>query len=129
MNRKQVLSGATIAAFTVILLTWAPSTAYAGVDNSADVETEFAGGCIVLDENRVPTAADLGKFVQNKKTGMVSCHAFGVTNNSGEDQTFGGGCQITGKHGQYFGTYVNEIIDNGDGTANITLTCHAKAPV
>ena len=48
MNRKQILSITTIAALAGILLAWAPSAAYAGVEG-AIITKDF--GCVVLDGN------------------------------------------------------------------------------
>ena len=55
MNRKQILSGVTIAALSAILLAWAPSAAYAG-NGGATITRDF--GCSVFDGNRNLVQAD-----------------------------------------------------------------------
>ena len=125
MNRA--ITAITITAIGAILLAWAPTTAYAGVDNSAQVILDSVSGCIVFDETLDAHPAERSHFVQNKKTAKVTCQASGIPNASGEDSTLVGSCGIFGKFGEYSVSLVNEIVDNGDGTANITLQCHAKA--
>ena len=91
MNRRQILSITTIAAFAAILLTWAPSTAYAGFTiGPADV---FRGSpCAV---SYINSDGGLG-FWEGKTfhhvsandgagTGIVTCVAKDVPNNTGSN--------------------------------------------
>jgi len=45
-NKNKILSGATIAAISAILLAWGPSTAYAGIDGTFICNSNIVGGTI-----------------------------------------------------------------------------------
>ena len=83
MIRKQILSSVTIAAFAAILLAWAPSTAYAGADNSATVIRDF--GCFVNIGGHFGSTSEMTHSVTNNNKLVLTCHFTGVTNPPAED--------------------------------------------
>ena len=128
MKYTKILSGTVIAAFAAIMFSAGLVTSYAESENSAEVLLEWAF-CVVLNPDGIPIAADASHFMQNKNNAKVTCQTFGVPNPSGEDLRTTGVCNVFGgKFGDISGTYFNQISDNGDGTADIVLQCHAKAP-
>lgn len=79
MDKKQILSSATIAVFAGILLAWAPSTAYAGVnDNSAMITREV--GCNVFIDPYVAFSADIEIIIENNSRAIKMCQFTNVEN-------------------------------------------------
>ena len=114
-----------IAAFAAILLAWAPSTAYAGVDNSATV-IHNPNGCAVLDGNGNVIFFEGGILVANKNHGMMSCHLKDVVNTTGQAVRVSGICFLgdlsegIGIHG----TFKSVVSQHDNGTTgDATLVC------
>ena len=125
MNRKQILSSATIAVFAGILLTWAPSTAYAG--NNAAIVIHSPDSCGYIDENGNPIFFE-GRvlFVANKNHGMIVCQLKDVANTTGQAIHWQGTCFI----GDFAagiaidGTFKETISQHDNGvTGDMTLKC------
>ena len=137
MNRKQILSITTIAAFAAILLTWAPSTAYAGFTiGPADV---FRGGPCSFPY--INSDGGLG-FWEGKNfhqvttndgagTGKVTCKAKDIPNNTGSDYvldittvpTVGILCGASGLG--FTDIWEVSVSDGGNNdVAKATLQCH-----
>ena len=127
MNRKQVLSGTTIAAFAAILLAWAPSTAYAGVDNMPALVTKDGGCAIPIDPDDLfgsIVASDSNTFVANKKHFTAQCIAFGVPNTTGTAYSFDFGCQADSAYGTAVGVCTVTVSydeDTETGNAHLRL--------
>ncbi len=84
MNRKQILSGATIAAFAAILLAWAPSASVQAEPATVGMGTT---GCALLDGDGNIISSDEFQSVETnngKGTGKLTCKAFDVPNNTGK---------------------------------------------
>jgi len=128
MNRKQVLSSATIAVFAGILLAWAPSAAYAGA-NGADVFRFTDEICTFIDGNGNLVSVEGGHgnvVITNSHNGNVNgfCKAKGVPNDTGAEVVWNFGntglaCQVGGLITQHW-----EITVSEDG--NAIFHCHAK---
>jgi len=128
MNRKQILSSATIAAIATILLAWAPSAAYAGA-NGADVIRFTDTTCVFIDGNGNIVLVEGGHgnvVTTNSHNGNVNgfCKAKGVPNGTGAEVVWNFGnttflCEIGGLITQNW-----EITVSEDG--NAIFHCHAK---
>ena len=117
MTRDKILNGITITAISAILLAWAPSTAYAGVESNAAVVVQE--GCqFPIVENGAFLAADASQFVSNKNNANVSCHQFGVPNTTGAAYSFtfdaAGGCIADLAHGIAVGTCTVTVSYDAD---------------
>ena len=84
MNRKQILSSATIAALAGILLAWAPSAAYAGgggggggFESPATVAEGW--GCGIGPSLGGPGFTTDTHSIINKKFTKITCHFTGLT--------------------------------------------------
>ena len=126
MNRKQILSSATIAAFAAILLAWAPSTAYAGngsFGSPATVITEF--GCTLIEADGGGPGGSFttdSHSVTNKNVSVLVCHFTDVPNDTG---------QAIKHSGFACGTSAGLTFDSRsvvDDEGNATLWCKIKAP-
>ena len=107
MNRKQILSSATIAAITGMLLVWAPSAAYANEGVPATVGGGPGGS---FSDGKTHT-------VTNKNMSKIVCHFKDVPNDTGADIVH---------EGFICGTFAGATTDtfsivNVDG--NATLVC------
>ena len=78
MNRKQILSSATIAAIAGILLAWAPSAAYGGGFTSPAVVSE-GWGCGIGDTIGGPGFTTDTHSIINKKFTKLTCNFTGLT--------------------------------------------------
>ena len=117
--------GTVIAALSLILLAWAPSTAYAGVDNSATV-IHSPDSCAVLDGNGGVIFFEGGTLVANKNHGMISCHLEDVVNTTGQAVRVSGSCSIgdLSEGILIVGAFKSVVSQNDDGTTgDATLIC------
>ena len=79
MNRKQILSSATIAVFAGILLTWAPTAAYGGGGFQSPATVEEGWGCFVTSAIGGPGFTTDTHSVINKNFTKITCHFTGLT--------------------------------------------------
>jgi len=110
---------------SAILLAWAPSTAYAGVDNSATV-IHNPDTCGVLDGDLNPIFFEGGILVANKNHGMITCHLEDVVNTTGKAVRASGDCFIgDGSEGiAISGTFKSVVSQHENGTTgDATLVC------
>jgi len=115
MTKAKIQHIVTIAAFAAILLAWAPSAAYAG-NSPAVIIKDFCFFPIV--ENGAFNPADSSTIMSNKNTANVSCHQFGVPNNTGAAYsfTFGAaeGCNANLAYGFVVGTCTVTVSYDAD---------------
>ena len=128
MNRKQILSGATIAAFAAILLAWAPSAAVQAVPATVGMGTT---GCGLLDGDGNVVISDSFQTVatnNGKGTGKLTCHAANVPNSTGKavHWDFDNMPMLCGTISGATENWKNVVSDNGDGTGDATLQCRTK---
>ena len=124
MNR--VITAITITAISAILLAWAPSTAYAGVDNMpAMVLKEDGQTCFIpLDAgSSVVVPADTLTQVANKHHAMLNCHAFDVPNTTGSAYKFDLDieCILFTGYGAAVGTCTIVVSQHDNGTTGDAL--------
>ena len=132
MNRKQILSSVTIAAFAGILLTWAPSAAYAGVEPDNEGATVVMGqGCSFGSSLGGPAFTDdPSKNVLNNNRVKLTCVFEDVFNDSGKAKHFSGftcGINIPGEGS--FSTNHSRLVISYDETDNLdsaVLQCWKK---
>ena len=128
MNRKQILSGATIAAFAAILLAWAPSASVQAVPATVGMDQ----GCNLLDGDMdiVPADTDQSVITNNGKgTGKLTCHAEGVDNTTGKavQWDFDSTGLMCGTPSGLTANWKATISQNDDGlTGDAKLTCLTK---
>ena len=128
MNRKQILSGATIAAFAAILLAWAPSASVQAVPATVGMDQ----GCTLLDGDGNLVAADTDHSVvtnNGKGTGKLTCHAEGVANSAGKavHWDFDSTGLVCGTPSGPTENWKATISQNEDGTTgDAVLTCRTK---
>ena len=130
-NKNKILSGATIAAISAILLAWAPSTVYGGGPSNNGAMVFHEGGC---SWNSGATGgivfADNVQAVFNQNWLKLTCHFFGVPNTTGGDVNFdvtNSTCFISGIEGTHLkGTL--SFIEGDPDTGNLTIQCRAPVP-
>ncbi len=129
MNRKQILSSATIAVFAGILLAWAPSAAYAGGPMIGMAFTATGVACTVPDGNfNAVFTTDPDNIVVEANSAnnniKLSCHASGVANSSGHAVVFKGFlCGII-TDDQFVITANTRATVSADG--EVSMTCKFK---
>ena len=127
MNRKQILSGATIATFAAILLAWAPSAAVQA--EPATVGMEESGCGIFTLDGFVGASFHSVQTNNNNGNEKLTCKAEGVANTQGSayklnfDNT-GISCGMAS--GTVTTNWQTIVSDNGDGTGDVTLQCRSE---
>ena len=110
---------------SVILLAWAPSTAYAGVDNMpAVVLKEDGENCFIpLEPFGVEVPANTLTEVANKHHAMLNCHAFDVPNTTGSAYKFDLDieCILFTGYGAAVGTCTIVVSQHDNGTTGDAL--------
>ncbi len=125
MTRNKILSGTVIAAVAAILLTWAPSTAYAG--NNAAIVIQSPDSCGYIDQNGNAVFFE-GRvlLVANKNHGMIVCQLKDVANTTGQAIHWQGTCFIGDAAAGIAidGTFKETISQHDNGvTGDMTLKC------
>ena len=128
MNRKQILTGTSIAAITAILIGWAPMTSVLAEPATVGMGTT---GCGLLDGNGNIVLSDSFQTVatnNGKGTGKFTCHAANVPNPTGKAVHWDND-NMPMSCGTISGPTIiwkNVVSDNGDGTGDATLQCRTK---
>ena len=86
MNRA--ITAITITAIGAILLSWAPSAAYAGADNSATITKDF--GCFIEIGGHFGLTFQMTHSVVNNNKEVLTCHFTGLTNPPAKTEVFKG---------------------------------------
>ena len=113
MNRKQILSSATIAVFAGILLTWAPTAAYGGGGFQSPATVEEGWGCFVTSAIGGPGFTTDTHSVINKNFTKITCHFTGLTPQDPALIFRGFGCSTLSGGGTTNSFMV--VDENGDG--------------
>ena len=124
MTKSKILSATVIVSIGAILLLWAPSTAYAGVDNMpAIVLKEGEEVCFFFIDEPLGTEqkADKLTLVANKNKIVLTCHAFGVPNTTGSAIKLEYACGASSDYGIAIGlckvvVSYDEATDTGNAT-------------
>ena len=114
MNRKQILSSATIAVFAGILLTWAPTAAYGGgglpSENPAIIMEGF--GCSINALIGGPGFTTDTHSMVNKNNAKMTCHFTGLTPQDPSLISRNFGCNTPGG---FTSNTLMVVDENGDG--------------